>query len=127
MSSFYSIKDFQRIQLQIFLIASPRTHADAEGAMESFKKWGYFGRDVFLNKFSLHQKKIQKTGLGPSERKRILLALLKSKERIQVRDYVSACGDLISNRVAQKDLKATKGLKCVGKTRAKFYIRESKR
>ncbi len=106
--------------------ANQRVREDAEWPIKSFKKWGFMGRDVFLNKFSLKQKSLQRTGIGAIERHKILAELIQFKDRITVNDYIAACGDLISKRVAQKDLQSFSGVKCVGNTRAKFYVKELK-
>ncbi len=105
--------------------ASQRAREDAERPFRSFKKWGFFGRDVFQNKFLLKQKTNQKTGIALAERRQILVDLIKEKERIAVQDYIEACGGFISRRVAQKDLRSEKKLKCIGNTRAQFYVRKS--
>ena len=104
--------------------AGKRLRLDAERPIRAYKKWGFFGRDILVNKFSEKQKELQVTALAPEERRRALDSLLRSKPRITVSDYVEACEGMISRRMAQKDLQARKGLRCTGSTRARFYSLE---
>ncbi len=105
--------------------AGARVREDSERPSRSFKKWGFLGRDMLINKFSFIQKDLQKTAIAAPERRKILIKLIQAKGRITVGDYIAACDDLISKRVAQKDLHTFPGLRCVGSTRAKFYVKDS--
>ena len=105
--------------------ANQRVFDDADRPVRSFKHWGFFGREIFINKFQQKQAVLQKTAIAATERKKILIGLLKLKKRITVGEYRLACNDLISKRVAQLDLENFKGLKRVGNTRSRFYVLET--
>ncbi|MBU6154861.1 MAG: hypothetical protein KGP28_11210 [Bdellovibrionales bacterium] len=114
---------FQQFFIGVLPFAGKQMRENAERPARAYLKWGFLGRDVFLNKFLEKQKTLQKTGLGLEQRMRILSELLKAQERITVSDYLSACDHLISRRVAQKDLSGHPRLRCMGNTRAKFYLK----
>ena len=89
----------------------------AEKPAVYYKKWGFLGQEVFVNKFALKQKQLQRTTLGPDERKLILIELFEKNRKITVKDYLEACHGLISRRVAQMDLETMPGVQAEGRTR----------
>jgi hypothetical protein len=100
---------------------------DAEFPAREYIKWGYLGRDVFLNKFLQKQKILQKTTLQRAIRNRKLNSFLShckknSKERITIEDYLQFCEFAISRRIAQLDLKKSPNLRAIGNTRSRFYV-----
>ena len=101
--------------------------AEAEKSLKHYKKWGYLGSEVLRNKFKLHQAEHPKTYLDASTRRTILQALLKSKLRFTVEDYIDACGNAISRRSAQLDLSKEPHLKSFGQTRARIYQSKANR
>jgi len=100
-----------------------REASERPGAL--YKKWGFFGQDIFVNKFAEKQKSMQATALAPPERMKILKELLRHKKRITVADYVEACKGLISRRVAQMDLEEMPGLRGEGQTRGRTYSKRT--
>ena len=94
---------------------------DAERPLRVFKKWGFFGSDVLVNKFHEKQRQLQRTALAPVERERVLRDLLKTRNRLTVAAYVEACGGLISRRTAQKDLEQCAELSPEGNTKGRVY------
>ncbi|NDG85468.1 MAG: hypothetical protein EBX52_10605 [Proteobacteria bacterium] len=101
--------------------AGSRIRFDAEQPLKIYKRWGFFGRDILLNKFSQKQPKLQRTALAPAERKKALKQLISLKKRITVKDYIEACDGMISRRIAQKDLESEPLLEGAGSTRSRFY------
>ena len=92
-------------------------------ASEIYRRWGFGGKDMFINKFAEKQKTIQKSILGSATRREILGQLIKSQERITVSDYLLACEWRVSRRVAQKDLSESPKIIPRGKSRGRFYIK----
>jgi hypothetical protein len=101
--------------------AGKQIRLDAEQPLKIYKRWGFFGRDVLVNKFSQKQQRLQRTALAPVERKKALAKLIHLKKRITVTDYIEACDGLISRRIAQKDLESEPRLEGAGSTRARYY------
>ena len=93
----------------------------AEKPASFYKKWGFLGHEVFVNKFALKQESLQRTALAPQERRLILHELFQRKRRITISDYLEACHGLISRRIAQMDLEAMQKVRAEGKTRGRMY------
>jgi hypothetical protein len=93
----------------------------AEKPAAFYKKWGFFGQEVFVNKFTLKQESLQRTALGPEERRLILHDLFQRKRRITISDYLEACHGLISRRIAQMDLETMPKIRAEGRTRGRIY------
>ena len=98
---------------------------EVQFASQAYQRWGFGGKDVFINKFSQKQTNLQKSDLSPEVRLIILKELLKKKKRITVNDYLLACDLRISKRVAQKDLVLYSGLEAHGNSRARFFTSKS--
>jgi len=110
---------------KLFLIgihpfASPLS--EFQFASKLYTRWGFGGKDIFVNKFLSVQKNVQKSILEPEKRLLLLKHLIQSKKRFSVNDYILACENRISRRVAQKDLASHQSLKSSGDTRARFYF-----
>lgn len=101
--------------------ASKGTREDAESSLEIYLKWGFFGRDVLVNKFLKMQESAPKTFLSPDKRKRILRRLLKGRKQVRCEDYIGACNGAISRRMAQMDLARFPKIKITGNTRNRRY------
>jgi hypothetical protein len=93
--------------------------ADAEFSLRSYRRWGYFGREVLLNKASAREPS---TAIAPRVRRRVLLQILRRKSAITVSDYMTALRGAVSRRQAQIDLKNA-GLSACGETRSRTYSR----
>jgi hypothetical protein len=103
--------------------ASQGIREDAEKSIKSYLKWGFYGRDVLINKFRDKQKNTPKTYLDREKRAFILNELVRKNKKIRTEDYLEACSHAISPRTAQLDLKAHPRLKAAGSTRARVYDR----
>ena len=117
---------FEAFFIGLAPFASRSMREDAENPIASYSKWGYFGRDVMINKASqkLSAGEFHRTEIDADRRELILKTLLQEKNRITINDYLEALEWKVSRRVAQKDLKISPVLKARGKTRARFYIRK---
>lgn len=116
---------YENFFIGIHAFSSSAQRLDAEGPLRSYLKWGYFGREVLVNKA---QKKaetgeIGRTEISPPCRKKILTELSKKKQRLVLRDYLEALDWKVSRRVAQKDLQSEPSLIPRGNSRARFYVR----
>ena len=96
----------------------------AEKPAGFYKKWGFLGQEVFVNKFALKQESLQRTALGPEERRLILHELFQRKCRITISDYLEACHGLISRRIAQMDLESMPKVRAEGRTRGRIYSKD---
>lgn len=112
---------FEGFFIGVAPLAGRSVRLDAERPLQVYKKWGFFGRDVLVNKFQEKQMQLQRTALAPAERARALEELLQSRTRITVASYVEACGGLISRRTAQLDLEKRTDLRPEGNTRGRVY------
>ena len=92
-------------------------------ASKVYKRWGFGGKDIFINKFSEKQETIQRSVLDKQTRFQILKDLLKVKKRITIKDYLLACESRISSRLAQIDLSTYPGLIAKGASKGRFYVK----
>ncbi len=99
--------------------AGSEMRKDVEYSLNLYKRWGYFGRDYFLN----HSKKLtsNSTHMDQKTRLKILKNLTLKKERITIHDYLIALNGGSTQRQAQRDLQKCQFLKKTGQTRARFY------
>lgn len=87
-------------------------------SLKSYRRWGFFGKEVLKNKADLGKG----TWMAPALRQKILRDLLSSKRRLTVNDYLAALGGNVSRRQAERDLAASKARKW-GRTRGRVYTR----
>jgi hypothetical protein len=91
---------------------------DAVRALKPFRRWGYFGRELLVNKAASRRGRT----LVPSEvRRQVLEELLRSRPRISVRDYMESLDWAVSRRQAELDLQKFRKLRAFGNTRNRFY------
>ncbi len=91
---------------------------DVRFSLEEYRRWGYFGREVLVNK----QNESTQPHLAYSTRIEILKELLKTHPKIKTRHYWEAVGKCISIRQAERDLRNFPHLKSCGHTKGKFFI-----
>jgi hypothetical protein len=103
-------------------IAGAEMLDDARFSLEEYRKWGYLSREVLLNKGSTPSA-IQGGGYSHEVRAAVLKELLESHVRITTKLYRNALENRISMRQAERDLKDSKLLRAVGKTRGRFFVR----
>ena len=87
-----------------------------------FKKWGFAEVDLPLNKYFLIKNR---TSINKTQRQEILLKFLKNKIRIRTKDYlqeIKSKGYIISQRVAELDLKFCTYLKACEQTKGLYYL-----
>lgn len=109
---------FEQFFLGLRKIAGGEMLKDVLGSSKTYLKWGYFGRDLLVNKAS-HLP--SRTLLSPETRRRLLHELMEGRERITVGDYQLALDYRVSRRQAEIDLSREKRLSPVGNTRGRFY------
>jgi hypothetical protein len=97
---------------------------DARLSLGSYLKWGYFGREVLVNKAA--SRRNAATQLSAEKRRGLLEELIRDCGRtgrsITVRDYLDALGPGVSRRVAELDLQACPLLRSRGRGRGKLYL-----
>ncbi|MEN9723762.1 MAG: hypothetical protein RJB38_1748 [Pseudomonadota bacterium] len=95
---------------------------DAEWSSSPYSSWGYFGRDLLLNKAA----RVTRTAHSAEQRRRALDLLIEELERegrpLYTRDYRAALGNRISPRLAELDLQAHPRLVARGQTRGRVYL-----
>ncbi len=91
---------------------------DVVESSKSYLKWGYFGRELLLNKAAPSESR---TELPATARERFLRELISGRNRITVNDYREALDHRVSRRQAELDLARSKDLIPVGNTRGRFY------
>ena len=91
---------------------------DVEDSLKIYKKWGYFSRDLMINK----SLKVSATVLSTQVRHRLLTQLLKSRKSITVNDYLRFLENKVSRKQAERDLKKSLKLKAKGFTRGRVYL-----
>ena len=94
---------------------------DSIFSLDLYLKWGYFSRDILINKFS--SLKNPPTLISRSRRTLALKELLSTKKRITVKDYREKLGWAVNIRQAQRDLSAFSGIQSQGQTKSRFYRR----
>ncbi len=122
--------EIKKSPLQIFYIQlhslKPSLHIQIiQQSNKIFKKWGYAEVDLPINKSFLIKNR---TSISKNQRQEILFNLLKSKKRIRTIDYVNEVkskGHIISQRVAELDLKFCRKLKALSNTKGRYYLVKS--
>ena len=104
--------------VSLYPLGSKRLIESATHATQIYKKWGFFEKDLLINK-AIPPKK---TLIPTEQRKLILEELLKKKQKITVKDYLRELNFQIHIKQAQRDLKAQTFLYPYGKTKARVYI-----
>ena len=106
--------------MDIYSIGSKQLFEEATHATQIYKKWGYFGKDLMINKVSCSQRT-----LIPLQQRRFLLdQLLKQKRRLKVEDYLRELNFQIHRKQAQRDLKNHPWLKVCGNTMGAIYVKK---
>jgi hypothetical protein len=96
---------------------------DARWSLDLYRRWGYLGRDLLINKDARLQGKLTLLSLGA--RRDAIGELLARRERFTVADYERKLGGWITRRQAERDLGQDPRVRAVGKTKARFYGRSS--
>ncbi len=97
---------------------------DAQGAIKSYRRWGFLGREYLANKAVQKLSKQPRTLVPASVRRAKLDELIRLCPRFTARDYRESLGGGVSLRQAELDLRAHPRLRAVGKTRARVYLRK---
>jgi hypothetical protein len=102
-------------------LAGKEMRLDATLALTLYRKWGYLGRELLVNKSA----RFKGTLLPPEAREAALSELIKARRRFSTRDYIDHLGGLVSVRQAEMDLAARaarKELKREGRTKARRWV-----
>ena len=104
--------------ISLYPLGSKSLMESATHATQIYKKWGYFEKELLINK-AVPPKK---TLILAKQRRLILNELLKRKRKITVKEYLSELNFQVHIKQAQRDLKTHPFLKAYGQTRARIYI-----
>jgi hypothetical protein len=107
-------------------IAGKAMQEDARFAFCEYRKWGYLGREILLNKSgrgSLTGGGKRTHTLLPETRQEILKEMLISSARITTDLYWEAISRCISRRQAERDLEKSSIVRACGKTRARYFLK----
>jgi len=118
--------DFQKANWEQFFIGKRRIGGklmldDARFSLEEYRRWGYLGREILLNKQG--QVRLKSGSYSPETRSRILKEMLKTQARITVSQYRDAIGRSISARQAERDLQTSSYLKAIGATKGRYFVK----
>jgi hypothetical protein len=102
-------------------VGGKQMRLDAEFPLQAYRKWGYLGRDLLLNKASGQAAILNRTLVPATVRKHGLGRLMEERKRLTVEDYRKALDYRVSRRQAELDLTREKRLTPVGQTRGRFY------
>lgn len=98
---------------------------DAAESSITYRRWGYLGRDLLVNKANPSAfKSIGSTLLPASVRERLRHELARSRARFTIHDYQTTLDFRVSRRQAELDLARDPEILAVGRTRARFYRRK---
>ena len=86
-------------------------------SIKPYRKWGYFAKDLLLNKARVFQK----TLIPLSQRTALIDELIKTRKQITTQDYLEKINFKIHRRQAQRDLKNHKNLRAKGNTNNRYY------
>ena len=103
---------------ETYPIGSTLFYEQASHAIKSYRKWGYLGKALMLNKTI----SLGKTLIPSKQRKVILKNLLKKRKTLTVKEYLSELNLQVHPKQAQMDLKNNKKLSPKGYTRNRVYI-----
>ena len=92
---------------------------DAIGSVKSYRRWGYLGREILINKASILG--VGATHLPAQARRAILDEMLAKRARITVSDYIDQLGGQVHRRQAERDLARHPSLEAGGMTRGREY------
>jgi hypothetical protein len=107
-------------------IAGKAMQDDARFAFSEYRKWGYLGREILLNKSgqgSIAEEGKRTHTLLPETRREILKEMLTSSARITTDVYWEAIGRCISRRQAERDLESSSIVRACGNTRARYFLK----
>ena len=92
---------------------------DAKFSLSLYRRWGYLSRELLLNK-AVNRNKT----LVPAESRRVALdELAEGGKRFSLSEYLEKLRGNVSRRQAERDLSRHGGLKAVGRTKARYYMR----
>ena len=94
---------------------------DVNHSIKLYRRWGYYGQEILINKAGKKLKENPRTLLPLETRLRLLNEYMKVHESIRSKDYIELLGGCISQRQAELDLKAHSKLKPIGLTKGRFY------
>lgn len=109
---------FEQFFIGLRKIAGREMMKDVFETSQTYLKWGYFGRDLLVNKASRAKPH---TLVSSENRRRLLHELMQGRSRITVKDYQTALEHRVSKRQAELDLSREKRLRPFGNTRGRFY------
>ena len=102
---------------------------DARLSLTSYTRWGYFGRELLVNKAVSRAR--PRTLLPVARRHEVLEELILECERrgasLGVQDYLEALGPGVARRVAELDLQRSPRLRSRGIGRGKRYLPRPRR
>jgi hypothetical protein len=106
----------------VYPFAGPTTKNLITTSNKAFARWGFFGREILVNKASLAvSKSPAKTMLKKFERDSILRNLAKAGASFSVSDYINDCDGLLHRRTAELDIANAKFLRSTGQTQGKRF------
>ena len=116
-----NLKNAQNEQffIGLYSLAGSQMLRQVERSNKIYRRWGYFGEDLFFNK--ANNQKVRGTLVKKELRLRVLNQLLAQKRSISVNDYIEALPAPVSRRIAELDLHHFKGLKRQGQTKGRVY------
>ena len=103
-------------------IASRSMLDDARFSIEEYRKWGYLGREILINKQRIGTTGSKAFSYSSQTRLQILKELVETQPRFTAENYWNAVGRNISRRQAERDLMNSPLIRSVGRTQGRFYL-----
>ncbi len=107
----------------IHAFAGKAALAEAAQATRLYRRWGYAGTAILLNKAAQKIRPGTATLISRQQRLHVLRGLLQCHDRIDVSLYIRALQGHVARRTAELDLAAFPGLRKIGNTRSACYRR----
>jgi hypothetical protein len=95
---------------------------DAVLSAWAYRRWGYLGREVLINKAGASHMATSSSRISPKARRHVIHQILEQSPRITVNDYMQKLDGRIERRQAERDLKAHPQLRAIGNTRGRYYV-----
>ena len=114
------MEDFQLYFIGLQPLGGKSMREDAQYSLSEYKKWGFLGREVLLNKASF-QADLKLRPLDKEVRQQKIKQLMDQHFQVNAKMYWKAVCESISLRQAERDLKSCEWLESFGQTKGRMY------
>jgi len=115
---------YQSFFIGLYAFANESLREAARCPHPIYARWGFYARDLMINKAQRWSDRPSRTFVKPDERRAVLDQLIRKRERIETRDYLRELNGLVSRRQAEIDLSLHPKLIKRGQTRGAFWVKK---